>query len=607
MPTPQKPSNFIEEKDLPKGWEDDIVDRPPVIVGNAPPPNPALSGANAYTSGALPPVLGLQPDLVRSQIAGNFPVHRLMPVSPAGLSQANSATSGNVPINQSVIAAAKAAAAAQTQATSAIAGVVALQATSFLGAYSNTFSYAQGASVDSGGTIYVSLINANVGNNPATSPSDWVATGGSNTSVFLGGWNSGTAYVIGNQVTFGTPTGYYIALANNTNSQPNTHPANWQLISSTNTDLYEGVYNSGTAYVPGNFVSYTDGNFYVCISNTTGNAPSPTGSSFWTLLGSSAVLLGAWSSATAYPQGSQVTLSGNIFIALQANTNHTPPTPPATNAFWQLVGPASLDNLANGLQNFAATAAGLSYTITSNPLTATDAGSSATVSIASFNVQTSSQGLIAYNSGSITALSYSTLYYIYFSSPQLSGGSPTYLATTSKSTALNGSGNIFLGSIQTPASGGAATSGNSDGGASVQVGMTALVPTTSFSGTYGTASATGGNGIATSANPSLSETWTGMVPASNDLMAYSKVLSVRSSCTITGIGNALLKYSLNGGGAFTVIYNTSSSLSSQVYTVTLPSGQDLTQVQVFGQVNYSSGAGTHVNQLVSGISVTEIS
>jgi hypothetical protein len=599
MLTQQKPNpNLIEESDLPKGWEDSIVDRPPVAVSGAPPPE--RPGMDRYVGGALPPILGLDSDLARSQIAGSMPVHRLMPIPSAGLAQSNAATGGNVPINQSVIAAAKAAAAAQTQATSAIAGVVALQATSFLGAYSSTFTYSQGASVDSGGTIYVSLVNNNLNHTPASSPTQWVATGGSNTSVFLGNFNPATTYAIGNQVT--SAGGYYISLINgNVGNSPASSPSDWQLISSTNTEIYDGTYNGATAYVPGNSVSY-QGQFYICVSNSTGNTPSTT-SSFWTLLGTQNILIGNYSGAVTYTKTQEVVgTDGNIYQCIVATS--TGSAPPSAN--WSLIGPATLNSVADGTSKFGQTGSGLSYAPTSNPLTGSDAGSSATVSVAAFTMRTSSKGDISDNSGSVTALSYSTLYYIYYDDPTLAGGAVSYSATVTKAVAINGSGRFFVGSIQTPAALGS-TVGNSDGGASAQIGMTAVVFTTTFSGTYGTASATGGNGIATSANPSLSETWTGIVPASNDLMCYSKVLSVRSSCTITGIGNALLKYSLNGGTGFTTIYNTSSTLASQVYTITLPSGQDLTQVQVFGQVNYSSGAGTHVNQLVSGISVTEIS
>src|SRR5258708_668371 len=215
-----------------------------------------------------------------------------------------------------------------------------LSALSFQGAWSASTVYSHGASVDYLGKIYISLVDANLNNTPSSSPGSWQATGGA--SIFLGAWSSITAYVIGNQVTYqnASANAYYISLTSNTNHQPDTHPSDWQQIGSPNSDVFLGAYNNATAYIPGNQVT-SQGSFWICISATTGNAPA-VGSSFWNLLGTSAILLGAWSSVTAYPQGAEVTYINYIFKALQANTNQTPPTPPATNAFWVMMGPANL-------------------------------------------------------------------------------------------------------------------------------------------------------------------------------------------------------------------------------------------------------------------------
>jgi hypothetical protein len=105
----------------------------------------------------------------------------------------------------------------------------------------------------------------------------------------------------------------------------------------------------------------------------------------------------------------------------------------------------------------------------SNPLSAHDAGSSATISIANFYVRIA--GVASdqnFNSGSIVGLSYNTLYYVYFDQPPpygLGGSiSPSYQATTVKETALNGPFRFLVGSIQTPVQGQPDTVGNNDGG-----------------------------------------------------------------------------------------------------------------------------------------------
>jgi len=122
------------------------------------------------------------------------------------------------------------------------------------------------------------------------------------------------------------------------------------------------------------------------------------------------------------------------------------------------------------------------YAPTSNPLTAVDAGSSATIDIAAFNMRVPGVPDIAEGSGSIISLAYNTLYYVFFDDPGFAGGAVVYQASTSKIAALQGAGRFFVGSILTPVAGGTPTSGNGDGGAGAQtglvftVGMNASVP-----------------------------------------------------------------------------------------------------------------------------------
>jgi len=99
----------------------------------------------------------------------------------------------------------------------------------------------------------------------------------------------------------------------------------------------------------------------------------------------------------------------------------------------------------------------------SNPLTAHDAGSSATVNIAAFRMRIASQD-IPLNSGSITGLSYDTLYYVCFDDPAFAGGTVSYQATTERETALGVPGRFFVGSISTPERRASDTIGNADGG-----------------------------------------------------------------------------------------------------------------------------------------------
>lgn len=81
-------------------------------------------------------------------------------------------------------------------------------------------------------------------------------------------------------------------------------------------------------------------------------------------------------------------------------------------------------------------------------LSASDGGGTATISIAAHNVVYDG-GTVAYNSGSITGLAFSTTYYIYTDDPTKAGGAVTYLSTTTSTDVVANSGRYYLGSITT--------------------------------------------------------------------------------------------------------------------------------------------------------------
>jgi hypothetical protein len=99
------------------------------------------------------------------------------------------------------------------------------------------------------------------------------------------------------------------------------------------------------------------------------------------------------------------------------------------------------------------------------PLTATDAGADASISIASHTVQFGSGvGSVSYNSGTITGLAFSTLYYVYADDPTYAGGAVTYLSTTNGNTPTANDGRYYLGKVTTPANGAGDTGGGWGGG-----------------------------------------------------------------------------------------------------------------------------------------------
>lgn len=349
----------------------------------------------------------------------------------------------------------------QAQTNANTAAIAALQQTTFQGAWLATTTYSAGAQVDYGGAIYSSLQSGNLNNQPDISPTDWVQIGG--TANYAGVWNSSAAYTTGQTVS--VSTSLYIALQNSTNQNPTSTTGYWQLLSGSTT--FTGAWSNTTAYSVGAEVSF-NGSFWIATTANTNHTPAP-GSSFWVNVGTSAILLANYNAGTAYSIGMEVVgTDGNVYSAIAATTGHAPPNA----SFWQLVGPSSLTAVPDGTQRFAATASTLTYRPTTNPLTATDAGSNATINISSFTMQTSSKGAVSVNSGSVTALSYSTLYYVYYDDATLAGGSVTFNVTTTKTTAINGSGRFFVGSIVTPAATAPDTTGNNDGGVGAQSGTT---------------------------------------------------------------------------------------------------------------------------------------
>lgn len=266
----------------------------------------------------------------------------------------------------------------------------------------------------------------------------------------------------------------------------------------------------------------------------------------------------------------------------------------------------TVDNVADGSTRFGQTAGGLTYRPTSNPLTATDAGANATVSIAAFTMRCTGHTDISVSSGSITALSYSTLYYIYYDDATLAGGAATFNATTTKETAINGSGRFFVGSIVTPAATGAATVGNNDGGVGAQGGGTSVflfgavtvvntVPTgitvtnanNCFDGNTSTFAKINKNTL--SGVEDASFTVISMTPSSAPWQSLT--LKVRTAVpTNGGTNNSMtVSYSLDGGTTFTTIFTTTGTRALTLDSVSLPLTQNLAQLRVKVDCNVAVG------------------
>lgn len=102
-------------------------------------------------------------------------------------------------------------------------------------------------------------------------------------------------------------------------------------------------------------------------------------------------------------------------------------------------------------------------------ITALDAGSSATISVAAHNrgiPNVSGTTTVSYNSGMISGMNFSTRYFVYCDDPNTAGGAVSYYATTNGTVLAGNAGRVFVGEVTTPADGGSGTDGGSGGGGS---------------------------------------------------------------------------------------------------------------------------------------------
>ena len=100
----------------------------------------------------------------------------------------------------------------------------------------------------------------------------------------------------------------------------------------------------------------------------------------------------------------------------------------------------------------------------SSPLTATDAGSNATIDIAAFTMQYGF-GTVSFNSGSVTSLAFSGKFFVFASDPTYAGGAVTYVASLIPDDSIDAEGLVLIGVVTTPANGAGDTSGGGGGGA----------------------------------------------------------------------------------------------------------------------------------------------
>jgi hypothetical protein len=246
------------------------------------------------------------------------------------------------------------------------------------------------------------------------------------------------------------------------------------------------------------------------------------------------------------------------------------------------------------------------YRPLANAVTGHDAGANVTVNVAAFTMRIAGLSDKSINSGSVTALSYSTLYFIYYDDATFAGGAVTFQATTTRETAINGAGRFFVGSVTAPASGGPDTTGNNDGGAGAQSGgLFTSLPSASAVGTLSTNQFTTPNKAwnqnpADAATSDVNSTTTGKAQiykgfGSITLPAEAKSVTLyilqEAIFTAPVTGAAQIFYSLDGGATFNSGLSLSAGQAKQVNAIALPLNTNFGALQVQPYNVWSSGAG----------------
>lgn len=98
--------------------------------------------------------------------------------------------------------------------------------------------------------------------------------------------------------------------------------------------------------------------------------------------------------------------------------------------------------------------------VDANPLSASDAGASATINIAAHNRIYGNGDTVAVSAGSLTGRAYSTTYWVIYSDPSRAGGAVVYSTVTNEAAAAQTGDTHVVGKITTPAAAAPPASGH---------------------------------------------------------------------------------------------------------------------------------------------------
>jgi len=185
----------------------------------------------------------------------------------------------------------------------------------------------------------------------------------------------------------------------------------------------------------------------------------------------------------------------------------------------------------------------------------------------------------------ITGLLQSTLYWVYYIDPTFAGGAVTPIATTNPSDFLGKPGYFLIGSLVTPFTGSGGGGRISPTTFSDTGSRTTTTPSAAYDGNLSTSAnvssiasqittIVGGHPTTTNTRTVGNCTWFGF----SGVTTAAMTLSVIAVITINGSGTGLITGYI--GSTPTTILSATTSATSATYTMSIPSGTDLSTVKV---------------------------
>jgi hypothetical protein len=161
---------------------------------------------------------------------------------------------------------------------------------------------------------------------------------------YEGYWNSGTAYQPGDVVLYGGNN--YVSKTVNTNKIPSSpaNAADWDTLT-TGFD-FVGAYSTATSYVPGEVVRFGGYSYVAKEEVGAGMTSNPVQvPNKWDLIIKGFEWKGAWSSVTTYQQGDTIYRNSNSYVSIASTNLNIDPATDSLGTYWNPLTQGSATNV----------------------------------------------------------------------------------------------------------------------------------------------------------------------------------------------------------------------------------------------------------------------